>query len=130
MTTDTVEDGLLKLDQKWLKQNPPRISWGDKFSDWEVDKQIRYLKRLASTMNHAAFLLQNDLRSCNKLLVQKEARITQMTKDLAANNVMLQQMAASLNDERQKSNAHAASLNKEMKALRAKVQELEDGNNN
>lgn len=40
--------------------NVPMIKFGDDFEKWNDERKINYLKRLASSMNHAADLMQKE----------------------------------------------------------------------
>lgn len=138
MTTPTTEitpksleeQGFLRIDENRLESNPPRISWGEKFESWDTDRQILYLKRLASTMNHAAHTLQTDLYEAAKSCASKEAALTQLSKDFNANTQLLQQMASSLNEKTQGANTYSMEQAAKIRELEARVRELEGGDNN
>lgn len=51
------------------------IKFGEEFEQWDKPKQIRYLKRLASSMNQAADILQTER---NALLVQIDGLKSQL----------------------------------------------------
>ena len=123
------EQGFMPIDGNRLESNPPRISWGEKFKLWDHDRQILYLKRLASTMNHAASTLQTDFNKASKLLVAKERALTKLATEFADNTKLLQEMATKLNAESQGANQYAQEQASRIKELEARVKELEGGDN-
>ncbi len=71
-----------------------RLQFGEKFYEWDTDQQIEYLIKLASSMNHAADMIQRErdallqkheqlfrtLENCEKNLdTQKQININMIT---------------------------------------------------
>jgi hypothetical protein len=115
---DLMVDGFHKLDT--VEPNPPKVTWGVKFLEMEPADQIAYLKKLASAMNHAAFLIQEERNQLLELCRKQEAQIKLQQEAVDKNNQMLQQEVSSMNEKRQV-------FNKEIARLNALVRELGGG---
>ncbi len=116
---DWVGEGWHKLDPDLLLDKAPKIAWGDRYKMWPDVKKIKYLEELASSMNHAAFLVQNERDELNVLCARKEKMLNTLSQNLEGNNGMIQQQITLLNEERQTWNKAAAEM-------KAKIRELED----
>lgn len=89
--TDVQSVDDLKTVDDYLTEKAPQIQFGEDFEDWDSDKKIRYLKRLASTMNHAADMMQNErnellakVKVLKAQLASSEQNLT-ITKDIMRN---------------------------------------------
>jgi hypothetical protein len=121
---DFVGKGFHQLDDKIVHtKNPPKIRWGKKYLDSLPEIKISYLEKLCATMNHAAFLIQNERNQLNDLCVAKEKQINQMKGALDANNAMITTQITTHNEEKQL-------LQKAVADLKREVRELESGDNN
>jgi uncharacterized protein YlxW (UPF0749 family) len=120
---DFVAAGFRKLDQP-LEDHPPIIQWGKIYlTKMTQEEKIRYLERLASAMNHAAAIIQEERDQLAVLATKKEEQIMKMTEALNQNNAMIQAEITKVNQERQ-------SFNAEVKKLKDKIRKLErDGDN-
>ncbi len=120
---DFLGTGFERLDDDIVVKNPPRIAWGKKYDQKTDADKILYLQKLASAMNHAAFLIQNERNDLLKTLSQKEQQVISMAASLDANNNMIQQQITKMNAEKQKTFKTIASLNR-------RIREYENGDNN
>ena len=118
-SNDWVGEGWHRLDPDIIQDKPPKIAWGDRYKMWPDAKKIKYLEELASSMNHAAFLIQNERDELNVLCERKEKMLNTLSQNLDGNNGMIQQQMTLLNEERQLWNKAAAEM-------KAKIRELED----
>lgn len=118
---DFVGKGFHRLDDKIVHANPPRIRWGKKYLESLPEIKISYLEKLAATMNHAAFLIQNERNQLNDLCVVKEKQLNQMKGALEANNIMIQGQITAHNAEKQ-------AIQEAVAVLKRKIRELEGGN--
>jgi flagellar capping protein FliD len=109
--------GFHRLDKNLVPAKPPRIKWGDIYKKWPEDQKVAYLEKLASSMNHAARLIQGERDQLGRLCEQKERQIITLKKALDENNVMIQSEITRMNEDRQQFNAKIASLNKELREL-------------
>ena len=114
---DFVGAGFHKLDEKILTLRPPKIQWGLIYRDWDDKKKIEYLEKLASSMNHAAALIQDERNQLNALMAKKEEQLVAMNKAIEQNNAMLQSEIGRMNAEKQEYNEAIAVLNRRIKEL-------------
>lgn len=121
---DLVGAGFERLDSTVVESRPPRIQWGriyrEKMSDAE---KIAYLERLASTMNHAAALLQKERNTMGTLCEKKEAQLIVMKKNIDKSDEMLQQQITRLNADRQNFVDEITKLRNKIRAFEAKGDE-------
>lgn len=115
---DYVDKGFHRLEADKVKNNPPRIKWGKKYNQWPDKDKIRYLEKLASAMNEAARLLQDERDELLPLIKLKEAQVVKITAAIEANNNMLITEVTRMNEDRQKWNQEAVRLNQEIKKLK------------
>lgn len=115
---DFIGSGFHKLDEKFVSKRPPKIKWGKKYEAWPIEQQLEYTQKLASSMNHAAYLIQMERDNMNQLCIIKERQLEKMKKAMDANNAMIQQQVTEMNEHKQQANAHAAKQNKLIKELR------------
>ena len=113
---DFVGAGFHKLDDNLLEQHPPRIKWGLLVQKMGNSAKVRYLERLASAMNHAAKLIQDERNELLVLCGKKEGQITALTKVVAANNQMLQSEVTRMNEDRQSMLVTIAGLKSRLRA--------------
>lgn len=115
---DYVDSGFKRLDSKYVPNNPSRIKWGKKYEQWPDKDKIRYLEKLASSMNNAARLLQDERNELLPLIKLKEEQVVKITAAIESNNNMLQIEVTRMNTDRQKWNKEAIRLNKKIKELK------------
>jgi len=118
MEKDLVVAGFHRLDSRLIEKKPPTIQWGILYQQMTVANKINYLERLASSMNHAAHLIQAERDELNKLCELKEQQLSKMTEAMRANDAMLQSEVTRMNEERQAWNAAAAQLKAELRELK------------
>lgn len=114
--------GFHELDEHLLDQNPPRITFEQGFYDKSDDAKLKYLVRLASTMNHASKLVSIERDELVKLLVLKDQQLEAQEESVRRNMEMLQSEVTRMNEQKQ--GFHA-----EVRRLNARIKELEDGDN-
>jgi len=107
---DLMVDGFHTLDL--VEPNPPKITWGKKFLLMDDAAKILYLQRLASSMNHAAYLIQNERNQLLDLCRKQEKQIKLQQEAVEKNNLMLQTQVTEMNEKRQIFNTEIARLNK------------------
>ena len=114
---DFVGAGFHKLDDNLLSLQPPKIQWGRVYQDWPDDKKIEYLEKLASSMNHAAALIQEERNNNLVLMDKKEEQLDAMKRAIDQNNEMIQGQMTQMNAEKQEYNKAIAELNVRIKEL-------------
>jgi len=107
---DLIAKGFKKLDSNLISQKPPKIKWGKLYGGFNDKEKIEYLEKLASTMNHAAYLIQEERNGLLKLIDKKEDMVERAKKAMDENNEMVQIELNKVNKERQKANANGQSL--------------------
>ena len=114
---DFIADGFHKLDSRLMEERAPKIQWGVIYQEMSYHEKIRYLEKLAATMNHAAFLVQEERNHFGELCEKKEKQIIAMSKALDQNNAMIQQQVTKMNEDRQQYNKAIADLKKQVREL-------------
>lgn len=121
-------DGVSKLET--LREELPDVSeirWGRKFEDWSDYKKIDYLKELASSLNHAAELLQNERNELLQLLRRKEDMIISLNERLEDQGVMLHRELQKAGAEKQELMQRVVELDRRVKKQQAKIEALRGG---
>lgn len=119
--TDFIGMGFHQIDEKYVSLKPPKIAWGGKYKGWSDERKVIYLQNLASSMNHAAALVQDERDELLELIDKKERQLETMNENMRQNNEMLQQQIEKMNAEKQQYNASYAKLKKEHEELKKKV---------
>ncbi len=114
-------EGFHRLDDNLIDLKPPKIRFLAGFDKKEEPIKIEYLKKLASAMNHAAKLIQNERNQLVKLMVKKEQQLVKLAANVRANDAMLQSEVTRMNEQKQGFHAEVSRLN-------ARIRELEVGN--
>lgn len=107
----------------------PPIKWGEAFDKMSEEQQINYLKQLASSMNHAADLLQKERNElAQRLNVEQQKnenaqKAVDIQKRVSADNItqsnqQIQELAQQLVDAQQQNRE----LAREVKNLRLQVE--------
>ncbi len=98
---DFIAAGFHKLEQP-LSKRPPKIKWGPIYRAMGMRRKIEYLEKLAATMNHAAYLIQEERNQWAELATKKEKQLLLMKEALDQNNSMIQGEITRMNEEKQK----------------------------
>lgn len=120
---DLITAGFERIDPKLLNGRAPRINWGLIYRGKSDKEKITYLEKLAATMNHAVYLIQEERNKLGELCELKEQQLIKMSESVRTNNMMLQQEITRMNEQRQGYHTVVASLN-------AEIKEMKSGNNN
>lgn len=115
---DFLGEGFHQLDENLIEARPPKITWGLQFQRMSTDEKMSYLEKLALTMNHAAYLIQEERNKLGRLCELKEKQIISLNTALRQNSQMIQEMTTRHNEEQQGANKRIAELNAEVKRLR------------
>ncbi len=120
---DWIAVGFHKLDDNIIEKRPPKIKWGVIYRNMDDNEKIRYLENLASVMNHAAFIIQNERNQLGELCEKKEEQIKALNKRANDASLMLQHEITRMNEKTQGYHSDIAKLNQ-------KIRDLESGNLN
>lgn len=77
------------------------IRFGEEFDQWTKPKQIEYLKRLASSMNQAADILQNERNELLTQVASLKSQIENADTNVAQNKTIMINAVTQYNQERQ-----------------------------
>jgi len=117
---DLIAAGFKRLDRELITDRPPKIQWGMLYKNFNSTEKIEYLEKLASSMNHAAYLIQEERNSLLKLCDMKDKQVNAMKVAMQQNMDMLQSEITKMNDDKRQSNKAVADLNKRIRELEKK----------
>ena len=86
---------------KGQRKDPPKIKWGKDFKSWKQERKIMWLQELASSMNHAADMMQRERDALQVVLFKKENLIIEKQKQLDETSKMLNEAYGEFNKEKQ-----------------------------
>lgn len=121
-----VVEGFERLDDNILDKRPPKIKWLHGFDNKEDSIKINYLKKLASTMNHAARLIQDERDELVRLMVLKEKQMEVMAAQVRRNDEVLMKQVTKMNEQRQGFIEEFTKQSKRVKELEAELSELSE----
>jgi len=108
---DLVMDGFKQLDPHLTNTKGPKIKWGDKYKSWSPERKLKYVEDLAASMNNAAAMIQEERNALGRLCEMKEKQLTEMSRQLAQNNELIQTEVTKMNEYKQNTNKEMARLN-------------------
>ena len=117
---DLLVEGFHKLDGHLLDNQAPKLTLMSGFHDKDNPTQVRYLLRLAATMNHAAKLVSEERDKLVEAIVLKEQQLETLVHKMEENNLMLQSEVTKMNEQKQ-------GFHTEVRRLNTKIRELEGG---
>lgn len=132
MTNDPANlepDGLGEL--KSIKRIPgmlkhaPTIRWGDDYHAKPVEERLKYAEKLASSMNHAADILQTERNKVIEVAHIQEEQIRQLQRQVTQQNELTQQIVARANTEKQQLNKTIVDVQTALKAANGRIKLLE-----
>lgn len=100
--TDKNESDFVGDNFERYSKNAPRIDIGGEFDKRSDKDKIEYLIKLASSLNHAAQLIQKERNELNDLLFSKEAQLTAAYEKITAGQMMIHKQLVRVNEEKQK----------------------------
>ena len=74
-----------------MKAVAPNISWGQEYQSWPLERRLHYAERLASTMNHAADVLQQSRAQITLIAQQQQEMLQAANQKLEAQGRLLQE---------------------------------------
>ena len=123
--TDLVVEGFERLDNNILDKRAPKITWLNGFDIKEDAIKIQYLKKLASTMNNAAKLIQDERDALVQLMVMKEKQLVKMAGQVTQINMVIQDQVTKMNEQRQGFNQEVARQNRTIRELKLENKNLQ-----
>jgi len=119
-TAELLEAG----DMKEIKTIPgmqkiaPNISWGEEFEKQPIEWRVGRAKRVASAMNHAADILQQERNKLIEVGKAQEQKIIQLTHQYAAQGDLMHKQLQVENAKQQKLNTQLVEQMQEIKELK------------
>jgi hypothetical protein len=109
--------------EDWMREsrNVPLIELGDKWKVRSPEEKIKYLIKLASSLNHACQLIQKERNELNELCAKKEAQIEKLHETRLADRKMIHTQIEAENQKQQ-------ILLEENQRLHAEIEQLRKGN--
>lgn len=102
----------------------PQITFGEDFEERTDQEKITYLKALASSMNHAADLMQKERNELAKELVKQKGLVVNAENSLSIQKqVVINQLLAG-NQEVQKLSQQILGLQKQLKDANQTIEDL------
>jgi len=118
--------GMRKIERlPRMERTPPDISWGREFESWPERMQLSYAKRLASTMNHAADILQGERNALIEVCERQERQIVSLREQLEHQNSMTHAQLQRVGAEKQPLYQQIVDQKAKIRALALRVRELE-----
>ena len=122
-----VEDGISleeALEVVEFEGRPPMISLGLDFKDQPAEDRARYLHALASTMNHAADLLQKERNALLEVVEQHKTLAKNAENQITIQKTINQNLMDTLNEQTQGQARKAAIYEEKIRNLETELNKL------
>jgi hypothetical protein len=97
--------------------NAHQISWGDEYKSWPIERRLEYAEKLASSMNHAADILQKERDELIKVAVAAEAKLKSNIKSYVSQGELMHKELGAADAEKQVLYQEIVSLKSQVKDL-------------
>ncbi len=118
---DLEPDGLGDLKEikrlPQMKSPAPQIRWGEEYKSWPVERRLSYAERLASSMNHAADLLQTERNKLLEVVKRQEEQLKQATEKYVEQGQVMHRELGAQDAEKQQLYAQIVELTAKVKEL-------------
>lgn len=104
----------------------PTIKWGKQYKDWSLRKRLDYCEKLASTMNHAADMLQKERNELLEVCSQQAEMIKALQRGYCDQGNMVQGQIGRFNEETQVLNNRIVELVAQLGEAKKRIKELEE----
>lgn len=121
----TLGDPLVKSMRRMGGGPVPQILWGDEYKSWPMDRRLSYAEKLASSMNHAADLLQVERDRLVELLRRKDDQMKGLFVKLERQGELIQKELEKANAEKQELYSEIGKLRDALRKCQLRVKELE-----
>ena len=121
-------DGFKKLERiNGAKANAPKISWGHVYKDWPLRKRLKYAEDLASSMNYAADLLQQERNKALVIIQGQEKQLQAAQEGQGRQMELLNRQLSKYNESRQSLLQRIVSLEETVGQQARALRGLKDG---
>lgn len=122
---DLIVKGFHKLDDNLVDYKAPKIGWGMIYQDSTDREKIEYLEKLCATMNHAAYLIQEERNGLLKDMDIKNVQMAEARKAMKDNLDILQHEVTEMNTYKQNVNKSMGEKNQKIVDLKKDIRLLE-----
>ena len=108
-----------------MRSQAPAIRWGEEYESWPMEKRLRYAEKLASAMNHAADVLQQERNKLIELVRRQEEQIKALVLKNESQGELVHRELRSVDKEKQELYQQIVTLKALLKKQNRRIQELE-----
>jgi len=103
----------------------PQIKWGGEYAKWPPERRLRYAERLASSMNHAADILQQERNKLIEVVERQEAQLKSNVKSYVEQGELMHRELGMANAREQELSKLVVQLQKEVREKTSRIAKLE-----
>jgi len=108
-----------------VRKIAPAIKWGSGYLKKSDAEKITYLEKLASSLNDALKMMQEDRNRLSTIAFAQEAQLRQAGVGATAQNDMLQQQITRWNADKEERLQRVQTLQAQVREQAARIKELE-----
>jgi hypothetical protein len=108
-----------------MQKRAPNIQWGAEYKAWPLPRRLKYAERLASSMNHAADVLQTERNKLLEVVAHQEAQLKANTKAYVGQGEVMHKELGDADAEKQELYKKIVALKKQVKAQAIRIKQLE-----
>lgn len=97
------------------------IAWGEEYKSWPVERRLEFAEKLASSMNHAADLLQQERNELLKIARAQDEQLKANSKSFAGQGQLIHKELAAADAEKQTLYQEIVDLKQQIKNLQAEA---------
>ena len=107
-----------------MKTSAPHIEWGGEYLGWDIKKRLSFAERLASSMNHAADILQIERNKLLEVCTAQEELIKDHVRKYVSQGELMHKELQGANAEQQKLYTTIVDIQKELKKSKQQARVL------
>jgi hypothetical protein len=127
---ESLEGGLGELKEiKRLPQmhrNAPQIRWGQEYLAWPVEKRLDFAEKLASSMNHAADILQQERNKLLEVVEKQKEQLKMNVESYMSQGRLIHKELGTADAEKQVLYQEIVSLKQQVKELTKRLFDRKD----
>jgi len=110
-----------------IRERAPQIRWGNEYMAWPIEKRLDYAEKLASSMNHAADILQQERAKMLVLIQNQEAQLKSNAVAYGNQGQLMHKELTSADAAKQKLLQENLDLKAQVKTLTRQLADLKNG---
>lgn len=110
---------------KGMSKHAPPISWGEEYRGWPIEQRLEYAEKLASAMNHAASVLQDERNKLIEVVKKQEEQLKHNANAYLSQGNLMHKELGSADVEKQQLYQEIVNLKQKTRVLAKRVKELE-----